>query len=42
VIDGAGGCICDFKGQALTIDSGTSTVVACGDASLFEDVKALL
>ncbi len=39
VIEGAGGCISDFKGQALTINSGTSTVVACGDPSLFEDVK---
>lgn len=42
VIEGAGGCISDFRGQALTIDSGTSTVVACGDPSLFEDVKERL
>ena len=42
VIEGAGGCISDFKGQSLTIESGTSTIVACGDPSLFEDVKANL
>ena len=42
VIEGAGGCISDFKGQALTLESAESTVVACGDPSLFEDVKALL
>ncbi|MGH1398265.1 MAG: inositol monophosphatase family protein [Alphaproteobacteria bacterium] len=42
VVTGAGGCISDFSGQALTLDSGTSTVVACGDPALFEDVKALL
>ena len=42
IIDCAGGCISDFKGQGLTLESGESTVVACGDPSLFEDVKALL
>lgn len=42
VIEGAGGCISDFKGQALTIDSGTSTVVACGDPGVWEDVRPLL
>jgi histidinol phosphatase-like enzyme (inositol monophosphatase family) len=42
VIEGAGGCISDFRGQNLTIESGTSSVVACGDPSLFEDVKPLL
>jgi len=42
VIEGAGGCISDFRGQALTLGSGTSTVVACGDPSLFEDVKERL
>jgi len=42
VVEGAGGCISDFRGQALTIESGTSTVVACGDPSIFEDVKAKL
>ena len=42
VVEGAGGCISDFRGQALTLESGTSTVVACGDPALFEDVKAKL
>jgi len=42
VVEGAGGCISDFKGQALSLHSGTSTVVACGDPSIFEDVKAKL
>jgi len=42
VIEGAGGCISDFRGQALSIESGTSTVVACGDPSIFEDIKAKL
>ena len=42
VIEGAGGCISDFRGQNLTIESATSSVVACGDPSLFEDVKPLL
>lgn len=42
VIEGAGGCISDFSGQVLTIESGTSTVVACGDPARFEDVKPLL
>ena len=42
VVEGAGGCISDFKGQSLTLDSRTSTVVACGDTGLFEDVKPLL
>lgn len=42
VVEGAGGCISDFRGQALSIASGKSTVVACGDPSLFEDVKAKL
>ena len=42
VIEGAGGCISDFRGQALTLKTGTSTVVACGDPGLFEDVKERL
>jgi len=42
IVEGAGGCISDFRGQALSLESGKSTVVACGDPSLFEDVKAKL
>ncbi|MFK7840022.1 MAG: inositol monophosphatase family protein [Bdellovibrionales bacterium] len=42
VVEGAGGCISDFRGQALTLNSGTSTAVSCGDPSIFEDVKAKL
>lgn len=42
VVNGAGGCISDFRGQSLTLENGKSTVVACGDPSLFEDVKTLL
>ena len=42
VIEGAGGCMSDFTGQALSLESGTSTVVACGDPARFEDVKPKL
>jgi len=41
VINGAGGHISDFAGNDLSLDS-DGTVVACGDRSLWPDIKALL
>ena len=42
IIKGAGGHISDYAGRDLTIESGKSTVVACGDPGLWPDVQALL
>ena len=41
VINGAGGHISDFAGNDLSLDS-DGTVVACGDRSLWPNIKALL
>ena len=41
IIKGAGGHISDFEGSDLMLHSG-ETVVACGDPSLWPDIKAIL
>ena len=41
VVEGAGGMICDYEGQPITLKS-VGNVIALGDRSLWPDVKAKL
>ena len=41
IIEGAGGKICDWEGEPLTLESGDK-VVALGDATLWDEVKKLI
>ncbi len=41
IVEGAGGKMCDFAGEPLNMNSG-DTVVAMGDARMWEDVRTLL